>query len=504
MKTLIKKVSTLITAAAIALTTFATSSLLSASAASVTEDLYVIQSSLNSSKVLDITDRGTSNGANCQLYDRNNSAAQAFRITSAGNGYYTIQLAMTSDKVLDVSGGKGYSGCNVQLYSFNGTSAQLWSFESAGSGSYYIKSKTGYYLDVSGASTANGTNIQIYKGNKTNAQKFKLVKNYSVEKSVNYAQKYTDTSGGYKGTYNSTYNIYHNYQLNQYRGYDCANYVSQCLYSGGLVSTYQWAPVYRGESYKGNTAKTTWVSATDLYYYLSSLGYPVQKVKSDLSNIRKGDIVFTGEGNHATICTGTKNGKPIYCAHSKWRKDAEYSYEDFKNGYVVDMSFASCGKVKYTCSNTTNNGTYYGKYTGSSTSIVTALNSMKIDSSKAFRAKLAVANGIVSKTSQYTGTASQNSALLKLLKAGKLKKVSVADTVEVVKTKTYTVKSSSGAKVRTGAGTSYGQKGGLAKGSVVTYDQTKTANGYTWYRIVSVKTTSGSWGSFKGYWVAGV
>ena len=69
---------------------------------------------------------------------------------------------------------------------------------------------------------------------------------------------------------------------------------------------------------------------------------------------------------------------------------------------------------------------------------------------------------------------------------------------------TYTIKSSSGAKVRTGAGTSYGQTGGLAKGSVVAYDQTKKANGYTWYHIVSVKSTSGSWGSFKGYWVAGV
>ena len=70
--------------------------------------------------------------------------------------------------------------------------------------------------------------------------------------------------------------------------------------------------------------------------------------------------------------------------------------------------------------------------------------------------------------------------------------------------KKYTIKSSSGAKVRTNAGTRYGQKGGLAKGSVITYDQTKTANGYTWYHIVSVKTTSGSWGSFKGYWVANV
>lgn len=74
-----------------------------------------------------------------------------------------------------------------------------------------------------------------------------------------------------------------------------------------------------------------------------------------------------------------------------------------------------------------------------------------------------------------------------------------------VSTKTYTIKSSIGAKVRTGAGTGYSQKGGLAKNSVITYDKTKKANGYTWYHITSVKTKkSGSWGKFVGYWVANV
>ena len=68
----------------------------------------------------------------------------------------------------------------------------------------------------------------------------------------------------------------------------------------------------------------------------------------------------------------------------------------------------------------------------------------------------------------------------------------------------YTIKSSSGAKVRSGAGTSYSQKGGLAKGSVVYYDRTAWANGYTWYHITSVSAKSGSWGSYVGYWVANV
>ena len=70
--------------------------------------------------------------------------------------------------------------------------------------------------------------------------------------------------------------------------------------------------------------------------------------------------------------------------------------------------------------------------------------------------------------------------------------------------KTYTIQSNSGAKVRSGAGLSYSQKGALAKGSVVYYDQTKTANGYTWYHITQVSAKSGSWGSYVGYWVANV
>ena len=57
------------------------------------------------------------------------------------------------------------------------------------------------------------------------------------------------------------------------------------------------------------------------------------------------------------------------------------------------------------------------EYTGSS--IVDALKSIGIDSSKAFRTKIAKANGI----ENYTGTASQNKKMLSLLKEGKLKEV---------------------------------------------------------------------------------
>lgn len=60
---------------------------------------------------------------------------------------------------------------------------------------------------------------------------------------------------------------------------------------------------------------------------------------------------------------------------------------------------------------------YYKKYTGKSESIVDALASIGVkDTSKAARKKIASLNGI----KNYSGTAAQNTALLKKLKAGKL------------------------------------------------------------------------------------
>lgn len=71
---------------------------------------------------------------------------------------------------------------------------------------------------------------------------------------------------------------------------------------------------------------------------------------------------------------------------------------------------------------TTTTTKYYKKYTGTSTSIADALKAIGVDNSKTNRAKIAVANGIVKKTADYTGSATQNTKMLSLLKSGKLKK----------------------------------------------------------------------------------
>lgn len=65
-----------------------------------------------------------------------------------------------------------------------------------------------------------------------------------------------------------------------------------------------------------------------------------------------------------------------------------------------------------------NTSTYYPKCASKCTTISSAFDSIKVDSSKAHRIKIAKANGIVG----YVGSSEQNTQLLSLLKAGKLKK----------------------------------------------------------------------------------
>lgn len=63
---------------------------------------------------------------------------------------------------------------------------------------------------------------------------------------------------------------------------------------------------------------------------------------------------------------------------------------------------------------------YYPAFTD--TSIVDGLRSIKVDNSFSHRAKIALANGVVNKISDYKGTAAQNTELCYLAKKGKLKR----------------------------------------------------------------------------------
>lgn len=86
------------------------------------------------------------------------------------------------------------------------------------------------------------------------------------------------------------------------------------------------------------------------------------------------------------------------------------------NSYVdLDICYVepdSTGKLQSTT-------VYYPRYTGTSTSIVAALNAIGVNSSYANRKLIAKENGITG----YVGSAKQNAQMLALLKTGKLKRV---------------------------------------------------------------------------------
>ena len=140
----------------------------------VLNDNYVIQSALNTLKVLDISGGSFDNGANLQIYSRNNTPAQTFKLTYLKDGFYRIE-SIRSNKALDVAGAGTENGTNVWQYASNDSIAQQWMLVKNSDNTYSLISRcNGLFLDIAGGSSTNGTNVQIYRGNNTTAQKFML------------------------------------------------------------------------------------------------------------------------------------------------------------------------------------------------------------------------------------------------------------------------------------------------------------------------------------------
>ena len=144
----------------------------------ISEGDYVIVSSLSKLKVIDISGGAyiAKNGTNIQLYDKNGTEAQRWRISRNSDGTYSI-INPTTGKSLDVAGGRTEDGTNIQLYDSNGTCAQRWWIE-GDSGGYEVFSKcsSGSVLDVYGGGINNGANIQLHSSNGTEAQKWKIMR----------------------------------------------------------------------------------------------------------------------------------------------------------------------------------------------------------------------------------------------------------------------------------------------------------------------------------------
>lgn len=153
---------------------------------------------------------------------------------------------------------------------------------------------------------------------------------YSATKAVAYARKWAESR-------NSTYKSYSK---------DCTNYVSQCVYAGGISmrkpstikhgttsTTSYWFS--KKHKFTGTTGRvtyeyditTSWMRVSDFFKYAGSHGAKIISCStlSKLQNQAKpGDIVQlkkSGSWHHSIIITGGSKGSRTYCGHSKNRKD---------------------------------------------------------------------------------------------------------------------------------------------------------------------------------------
>lgn len=137
---------------------------------------YVISTALSSNYVLDVYGGYTWNKANVQLFAKNGTDAQAFKVTHDSQGYVTF-TNVNSGKVLEVAGSRTGNNANVEQYSLDGSRAQKWVVQKNGSG-YTIVSALdpNFVLDLSGALVMNGRNIGLYQNNGSKAQQWNFSK----------------------------------------------------------------------------------------------------------------------------------------------------------------------------------------------------------------------------------------------------------------------------------------------------------------------------------------
>ena len=164
------------------------------------------------------------------------------------------------------------------------------------------------------------------------------VDNYSATAGVEYARRYALS-------YNREWYFYTS-------GGDCANFVSQSLFAGGMSMSSRWH-CYDSNSSAYCMDDYTWIRAHDLMQYLVDMG-GTKIVNPSPSQFSLGDAVFydwdlDGGINHSAIVTAIDNGVPKVSAHS-----TPESQSVLDNHWTYGHDSACCVLVKLygaTCDN---------------------------------------------------------------------------------------------------------------------------------------------------------
>lgn len=134
---------------------------------------YVISSAVDQKFAMESADHSSSDGANIQLGEKDNSAAQIWMVSHDEKGYVILEHAPTG-KVADVKDGNPVDSSDVRQYQLDGSRAQKWIAVRNADGTVSFLSAVNPYLalDLSGGNAVNQQNIQLYSFNGSDAQKW--------------------------------------------------------------------------------------------------------------------------------------------------------------------------------------------------------------------------------------------------------------------------------------------------------------------------------------------
>jgi endo-1,4-beta-xylanase len=124
----------------------------------------------NSSKVIDVYNLVTTDGARITQWSRNNGNQQQWQFVDSGSGYYRLKSRL-SGKVLDVYNWSTADGTAIVQWTDNNAANQQFSVQDIDGYIQLINRNSGKAVEVQGASTADGGNIVQYADwNGTNQQ----------------------------------------------------------------------------------------------------------------------------------------------------------------------------------------------------------------------------------------------------------------------------------------------------------------------------------------------
>lgn len=163
----------------------------------IENNMYEIESKIDENKVLDISYGSTQDGANVQIWNADNVNQQRFKIEALSTDTYKI-ISKNSNKALTVD----ISSRNVFQSSYTENDNQKWIIKECGNGYYNIISKAnGLVIDIVNAENKNGQNVQTYKLNNSDAQKFKFVTGFrKFYEEGSYGKSGLAVKGDWRGT----------------------------------------------------------------------------------------------------------------------------------------------------------------------------------------------------------------------------------------------------------------------------------------------------------------